>query len=76
MRPEGIQIGDPVEVERLGRHAAVTADARGGLWIRPLDRRIRYRSSRGDDIAAHWARRARPRPTSEPLEPSPLQLKP
>jgi hypothetical protein len=76
MRLEGIQIGDIVEVDRLGRrfHALVTASAPGGLSIHPLDRRISYRSCRAHDVIAHWSKRGRPRQTSEPLEPSPLQL--
>jgi hypothetical protein len=45
---EGIQIGDIVEVDRLGRrfHALVTGNAPGGLSRQPLDRRISYRSCR------------------------------
>ena len=76
MRLEGIQIGDIVEVDRLGRrfHAFVTGNASGGLTIQPLDRRISYRSCRAHDVVAHWAKRGRPRATSEPLEPSRLQL--
>jgi hypothetical protein len=76
MRLEGIQIGDIVEVDRLGRrfHAHVAGDASGGLSIQPLDRRISYRSCRARDVVAHWAKRERPRATDEPLEPSPLQL--
>ena len=76
MRLEGIQIGDIVEVDRLGRrfHAFVSGNAPGGLTIQPLDRRISYRSCRAHDVVAHWAKRGRPRATNEPLEPSPLQL--
>jgi hypothetical protein len=76
MRLEGIQVGDIVEVDRLGRrfHALVTASAPGGLSVQPLDRRISYRSCRAQDVVAHWAKRGRPRATNEPLEPSPLQL--
>ena len=76
MRLEGIQIGDIVEVDRLGRrfHAYVTAHATGGLSIQPLDRRISYRSCRAHDVVGHWAKRGRPRATNEALEPSPLQL--
>jgi hypothetical protein len=78
MRLEGIQIGDIVEVDRLGRrfHALVTgsADAQGGLGVQPFDRRVTYRSCRAHDVVGHWAKRGRPRATSEPLEPSPLQL--
>lgn len=75
MRLEGIQTGDIVEVDRLGRrfHAAVAGTATGCLSIQPLDRRISYRSCRAHDVA-HWAKRGRPRATDEPLEPSPLQL--
>lgn len=76
MRLEGIQAGDIVEVDRLGRrfHALVIGNASGGLSIQPLDKRITYRSCRAHEVVAHWARRGRPRTTAEPLEPSPLQL--
>ncbi len=76
MRLEGIQIGDIVEVDRLGRrfHALVTSSDSGGLSIQPLDRRVTYRTCRAHDVVGHWAKRGRPRTTSEPLEPSPLQL--
>jgi hypothetical protein len=76
VRLEGIQIGDIVEVERLGRrfHAFVVGNASGGLSIQPLDRRVTYSSARAHDVVAHWATRGRPRQTNEPLEPSPLQL--
>jgi hypothetical protein len=76
VRLEGIQTGDIVEVDRLGRrfHALVTGSATSGLLIQPLDRRITYRSCRARDVVTHWAKRGRPRTTSEPLEPSPLQL--
>jgi hypothetical protein len=76
MRLEGIQAGDIVEVDRLGRrfHALVTGNAPGGLSLQPLDRRVTYRSCRAHEVVAHWAKRGRPRATSEPLEPSPLQL--
>lgn len=77
MRLEGIQAGDIVEVDRLGRrfHALVlVTGVQGGLSIQPLDKRITYRSCRAHEVVAHWAKRGRPRTTSEPLEPSPLQL--
>lgn len=76
VRLEGIQSGDIVEVDRLGRrfHAIVAGNARDGLSIQPLDRRITYRTCRAHDVVAHWAKRGRPRTTAEPLEPSPLQL--
>jgi hypothetical protein len=76
MRLEGIQSGDIVEVDRLGRrfHAIVTGNAPGVLAFEPLDRRITYRSCRAHDVVGHWAKRGRPRVTEEPLEPSPLQL--
>jgi hypothetical protein len=75
MRLEGIQNGDIVEVDRLGRrfHALVTGNASGGLSIQSLDRRIGYRSCRAHDVIAQWAKRGRPRATNEPLEPSPLR---
>jgi hypothetical protein len=76
MRLEGIQIGDIVEVDRLGRrfHALVIGNASGALTIQPLDKRITYRSCRAHDVCAHWAKRGRPRTTADPLDPSPLQL--
>jgi hypothetical protein len=76
MRLEGIQTGDIVEVDRLGRrfHALVNGNAASGLSIQPLDRRITYRSCRAHDVVAHWAKRGRPRTTSEPLEPTVHQL--
>jgi hypothetical protein len=76
MRLEGIQAGDMVEVDRLGRrfHALVTGSAGGGLAVAPLDRRVTYRSCRAHEVVAHWAKRGRPRATEAPLEPSALQL--
>ena len=76
MRLEGIQLGDIVEVDRLGRrfHALVTGNASGGLSIQPLDRRVSYRSCRAHDVVGHWAKRGRPRATNEPPGSSPLQL--
>ena len=76
MRLEGIRVGDIVEVDRLGRrfHALVTGNAPDGLSVQPLDRRITYRHCRAHDVLAHWTKRGRPRQTSEPLEPSLLQL--
>ncbi len=76
MRLEGIQAGDIVEVDRLGRrfHALVSASAAAGLGIQPLDRRITYRTCRAHEVVAHWGKRGRPRTTEEPLKPSTLQL--
>jgi hypothetical protein len=76
MRLEGIQVGDIVEVDRLGRrfHALVMGSTPGGLSLQPLDRRISYRSCRAREVLTHWSKRGRPRTTAEPLEPSPLQL--
>jgi hypothetical protein len=76
VRLEGIQAGDIIEVDRLGRrfHALVISNAAGGLSVQPLDRRVTYRSCRAHEVMAHWAKRGRPRATDEPLEPSPLQL--
>ena len=54
--------------------ALVTGNANDGLSVQPLDRRITYRTCRAQEVVAHWAKRGRPRQTSEPLEPSPLQL--
>ena len=76
MRLEGIEAGDIVEVDRLGRrfHALVSAGTLGGLSIQPLDRKVTYRSCRAREVVGHWSRRGRPRTTSEPLEPSVMQL--
>ena len=76
MRLEGIRAGDIVEVDRLGRrfHALVDGSTDGGLSIEPLDRRVTYRTCRAHEVRSHWARRGRPRVTSEPVVPSPLQL--
>ena len=76
MRLEGIQAGDIVEIDRLGRrfHAIVTGNDLGGLSVQPLDRRVTYRTCRAHDVIAHWAKRGRPRVSNEPLQASPLQL--
>ncbi len=76
MRLGGIQAGDIVEVDHKGRrfHAVVTGQAPGGLALQPTDRRINYYSCRSREVVGHWAKRGRPRPTSEPLRPSPRQL--
>lgn len=76
MRLEGIVAGDIVEVDRLGRrfHAVVAGNAPGGLSLQPLDRKVTYRSCRAREVVGHWSKRGRPRTTTEPLEPSVLQL--
>jgi hypothetical protein len=76
MRLEGIQPGDIVEIDRLGRrfHALVTGSTAAGLAVTPLDRRITYRSCRAHEVVAHWAKRGRPRTTEAPLEPTVVQL--
>jgi hypothetical protein len=76
MRLEGIETGDIIEVDRLGRrfHALVSANAPGGLSIQPLDRKISYRTCRARDVVAHWSKRGRPRTTSDPLKPEVMQL--
>jgi hypothetical protein len=76
MRLEGIQAGDIVEVDRLGRrfHALVTDSAAQGLSIEPIDRRVSYRSCRAHEVRAHWAKRGRPRTAARPEEPAPDQL--
>lgn len=76
MRLEGIQAGDVVEVDRLGRRflAIVIGTAPGGLQLQPADRRITYRACRAREVVAHWSKRGRPQITDEPLAPSPRQL--
>lgn len=76
MRLEGIETGDIVEIDRLGRrfYALVSGNAPGGLAIQPLDRRVSYRSCRAREVVGHWSKRGRPRSTTEPLEPQVLQL--
>lgn len=76
MRIEGIQTGDVVEVDHNGRrfYAIVTGSAPGGLALRPMDRRVNRYSCRSREVIGHWAKRGRPRATSEPLKPSPRQL--
>jgi len=76
VRLDGIHAGDIVEVDRLGRrfHALVSGSPASGLGIQPLDRRITYRSCRAHEVVGHWAKRGRPRTTTEPLEPTALQL--
>ena len=76
MRSEGIQTGDIVEVDHKGRRffAVVTGSAPGGLALRPTDRRVNHYSARSREVVGHWAKRGRPRATSEPLKPSPRQL--
>jgi hypothetical protein len=76
MRLEGIQTGDIVEVDHGGRrfYALVTAPAPGGLALAPMDRRVNYYSCRSREVIGHWAKRGRPRESSEPLRPSPRQL--
>jgi hypothetical protein len=73
MRLAGIQAGDIVEVDRLGRrfHAVVTENAPNGLAVQPLDRRISYRSCRAHDVVAHWAKRGRLRTADAPDEREP-----
>ena len=73
---EGIQIGDIVEVDRLGRrfHALVTGNASGGLRYSRWTGASASLVCRARDVIAHWAKRGRPRATDEPAEPSPLQL--
>ena len=76
MRLEGIEAGDIVELDRLGRrfHALVSGNAPGGLAIQPLDRKISYRTCRAREVVAHWSKKGRPRTSSEPLKPEVLQL--
>jgi hypothetical protein len=76
MRLEGIQAGDIVEIDRQGRrfYATVTGPSPGGLALAPIDRRVNYYSARSQEVIGHWAKRGRPRATSEPLAPSPRQL--
>ena len=76
MRLEGIQTGDIVEVDHNGRrfHAVVTGSTSGGLALAPTDRRVNHYSCRSREVVGHWAKRGRPRTSSEPLLPSPRQL--
>ena len=76
MRLEGIETGDIVEVDRLGRrfHAIVSGNTAGGLALQPLDRKVTYRTCRAREVVAHWSKRGRPRTTTEPLAPEVLQL--
>jgi hypothetical protein len=76
VRLDGIQTGDIVEIDRLGRrfHAFVTGDAEGGLSVQPLDRRVSYRTCRARDVIAHWSKRGRPRSAGEKPAPPALQL--
>lgn len=76
MRLEGIEAGDIIEINRLGRrfHALVSGNAPGGLSIQPLDRRVTYRTCRAREVVGHWSKRGRPRTTTEPLQPQVLQL--
>ena len=76
MRLEGIEAGDIVEVDRLGRrfHALVAGNAADGLSIHPLDKKISYRTCRAREVVAHWGRKGRPRTTNEPLKPTVMQL--
>jgi hypothetical protein len=77
MRLESIDRGDIVEVShRSGRrfHALVTGPAPAGLSLQPLDRRVNYYSCRAREVVGHWAKRGRPRESSDPPGPSPLQL--
>jgi hypothetical protein len=71
MRLEGIQAGDIVEVDRLGRRflAFVGGAGAGRLSLQPVDRRISYRSSRARELLRHCAKRGRPRASEEPSEP-------
>lgn len=62
-----IKPGDIVDVDKRGRRflAFVIAKTQPGggrvgeLTIRPVDRRISYRTARGTEIVGHWARRGR-----------------
>ena len=67
MRLAAHQVGDIVEVDRLGRrfHALLTGNSSGGLSIQPLDRRISYTSCRARDVVADRAKRGRPRATDD-----------
>jgi hypothetical protein len=51
-----------------------TGQAPGGLALRPTDPRVNHYSCRSREVINHWAKRGRPRQTSEPLLPSPRQL--
>jgi hypothetical protein len=76
MRLEGILAGDIVEIDKLGRrfHALVSTSAPGGLSFQPFDRKVTYRNCRPREVVGHWAKRGRPRTSTEPLQPTVLQL--
>jgi len=76
VRLEGIQVGDIVEVDRLGRRflAFVLAPGPNGLSLQPVDRRVNYRSCRAREVVRHWSKRGRPKASADPLTPSPRQL--
>ena len=69
------QVGDIVEVDRLGQrfHARVAGNASGAYRSSRLTGACSYGSCRARDVVAHWAKRGRPRTTGERLEPLPLQ---
>ena len=64
MRLKGIQVGDIVEVDRLGRrfHALVTGNANGGLSVQPTDRRSSYRTCRAHDVVVQLGQARPPAP--------------
>ena len=74
--PDANQVGDIVEVDRLGQrfHARVAGNASGAYRSSRLTGASSYASCRARDVVAHWAKRGRPRTIGEPLEPSPLQI--
>ncbi len=51
-----VKAGDLVEVDRKGRrfHAEVEERAGRELFIRPLDRRITYRTCTSREVVGHW----------------------
>lgn len=75
MRLDANQVGDIVEVDRLGRrfHALVAGHASGGLSLQPLGRRISTGVAEPVMNRGTGAELGKARATDEPLEFSPLQ---
>jgi hypothetical protein len=64
MSTAGIHVDDLVLVDKRNHEflALVTTTAKGEpLGIRPLDRRITYRTASGREVVGHWRKRAQSR---------------